>query len=410
MRFGRKSRSWANCWGEIVLIGVDSALGSHAKKQHARDWGASITCHNNIRALLIAEAGNPEWISVPLVGWSLSQAIASSVDAHLVTQIRNRDAIVRSGLDASHFTAIDSEMVARFVWRLGKIVRGGAGKGWTTTTALSALSYRHFEHLVWNTFGPRLRRGEFDLVHRITPLSPTIPSLLAAKCRKASIPFVIGPLNGGLPWPKGFDSARRREREWLSYVRGAYKLLPGYRSTRRDASAILIGSRSTWVQMPRRYHHKCVYIPENAIDPERFHEPIDRPITLPLKVAFVGRLVPYKGADMLIEAAAPLVREGKVVIDIIGDGPDREQLISLTRRLRIEHGVSFAGWIKHEKLQHRLQQSDVLGFPSIREFGGGSVLEAMALGLVPIVLNYGGPAELVTERTGFAVPMASRAE
>ena len=30
----------------------------------------------------------------------------------------------------------------------------------------------------------------------------------------------------------------RREREWLSYVRGAYKLLPGYRSTRRDAVSV----------------------------------------------------------------------------------------------------------------------------------------------------------------------------
>ncbi len=347
---------------------------------------------------------------MPLVGWSHSQAIASLVDAHLVTQIRNRDAIVRSGLDANHFTAIDSETVARFVWRLGKMVRGGAGKGWTTITALSAVSYRHFEYVVWKAFGPRLRRGEFDLVHRITPLSPTIPSLLATKCRKANVPFIVGPLNGGVPWPKGFDSARRREREWLSYVRAAHRLLPGYHSTRRDASAILIGSRSTWDQMCSRYHHKCVYIPENAIDPQRFREPIDRSVTLPLKVAFVGRLVPYKGADILLEAAAPLVREGKVVIDIIGDGPERQRLLSIARRQGIDQGVRFAGWIKHEKLQQRLKHLDVLGFPSIREFGGGVVLEAMAMGLVPIVVDYGGPGEIVTERTGFAVPMASRAE
>ena len=345
---------------------------------------------------------------MPLEGWSHSQAIASLVDVHLVTQVRNRESILRSGLDPSRFTSIDSEAVARLVWRLGKVIRGGAGKGWTTITALSAVSYRNFEHLVWKAYGPRLRRGEFDLVHRITPLSPTIPSLFAAKCTKAAVPFIIGPLNGGVPWPKAFDSARRREREWLSYVRSAHKLLPGYRSTRRDASAILIGSQSTWDQMPSCYHHKCVYIPENAIDPQRFRQPIDRPVTLPLKVAFVGRLVPYKGADMLLEAAAPLVRQGKVVIDIIGDGPERQRLVSIAKRQGMNQGVIFAGWIKHELLQHRLRQSDVLGFPSIREFGGGVVLEAMAMGLVPIVVDYGGPGEIVTERTGFAVPMAQR--
>lgn len=362
------------------------------------------------RVLLIAEAANPEWASVPLEGWSHSQALARVCDTHLVTQIRNAAALRRAGLVAGEgFTPIDSEAVARRVWRLENLLRGGAGRGWTTLTALRTLPYRYFERLVWKQFGPAIRSGRFDVVHRLTPLSPTTPSRLARLCRKAGVPFVLGPLNGGVPWPRGFDSARRREREWLSYLRGAYRLVPGYRSTRENAAAIVVGSKDTLAQVPARYRPKCVYVPENGIDPERFPPAAGvRPAPPPLRLAFVGRLVPYKGADMLLRAAGPLLREGRAVLDVIGDGPEMAALRALADEERLTDAVTFTGWLEHPKLAERLARAHVFAFPSVREFGGAVVLEAMMLGVVPVVLAYGGPAELVTERTGFAIPMGTR--
>ena len=363
-----------------------------------------------VRCLLIAEAANPEWVSVPLEGWSHSRALAAVTSSHLVTQVRNRDALTRAGLSPRDFTAIDSERVAARMYKLATALRGGSGKGWTLVTAMGALSYYYFERLVWREFGGRIRSGEFDIVHRLTPLSPTVPSLLAAKCGRAGVPFVMGPLNGGVPWPRGFDSARRREKEWLSYVRSAYRLLPGYRSTLRHASAIITGSRDTLAQVPAAYREKCVYIPENAIDPARFERRTKAGPSRPLRAAFVGRLVPYKGADMAIEAAAGLIRGGKLLLDIIGDGPEMAALRGTVERERLGAGVTLGGWVEHAKLRARLAESDIFLFPSIREFGGAVVLEAMAAGLVPVVVDYGGPGELVTGATGFAVPIGTRSQ
>ena len=268
------------------------------------------------RVLLLAEAANPERVSVPLVGWSFFNALRQVADVHLVTQIRNQNAILRAGLvEGRDFTVIDTERLERPLHRISKALR----LGWTSKTAFKAISYPYFERLVWARFENELVSGAYDIVHRVTPPSPPINSPIATRCAKAGIPFVLGPLNGGLPWPRGFDSTRRKEKEWLSYVRGAYKLLPRHDRMLKATSIILTGSHHTASEIPDVYRNRMIYLPENGIDSSRFHPVEKGERQHPVHACFVGRLVPYKGPDMLIEAAAPYLRTGDLHLDIVGD-------------------------------------------------------------------------------------------
>ena len=364
-----------------------------------------------IRALLIAEACNPTWTSVPLVGYNLARALAGRPDLKvtLVTHVRNRDGIATSDIGKfAEIAYIDNEFVARPIYNLARLIRGGEQLGWTIDTAMAWPSYVVFEHLLSGQFARRLRVGDFDLIHRITPLSPTAVSPMAPKTR---VPMIAGPLNGGLRWPKEFPELIRREREWLVPLRNAYKLLPYHRSTYRRLAAVITASRSTAAEIPAWFRGQRFHLPENGVDParfpiaERWPEPVGR-----FRFVTVGRLVPYKGLSLTLEAIrrSPALRQCELTV--IGDGPDRPA----HERFIADHGlqgcVTLRGQVPQSDLAAEMHRSQVFVFPSLREFGGGVILEAMACALPCLIVDYGGPGELVSEVTGVKLPMRPREE
>src|SRR5207245_9940035 len=115
-----------------------------------------------------------------------------------------------------------------------------------------------------------------------------------------------------------------------------------------------------------------------------------------LELLFVGRLVPYTACDLGLRGVDSLLQSRWAHFAVLGDGPERHTLEQLTRSLSIATAVSFCGWLSHSEVLNRLRTADVLVFPSIREFGGGVVFEALALGAIPVVVDFGGPGDGVT--------------
>jgi glycosyltransferase involved in cell wall biosynthesis len=125
---------------------------------------------------------------------------------------------------------------------------------------------------------------------------------------------------------------------------------------------------------------------------------------------FVGRLVPFKACDIALRGAADLLRAGAAHFTVVGDGSQRGSLEQLVKSLGIENAVSFVGWLGHRETLKALQSSDALVFPSLREIGGGVVFEALTLGAVPVVAEFGGPGDVVTPSVGYTIPIVSEEE
>jgi len=88
----------------------------------------------------------------------------------------------------------------------------------------------------------------------------------------------------------------------------------------------------------------------------------------------------------------------------------RAALEAQATALNAPGAVTFHGALPHREVQDVAAQANLLTFPSIREFGGGVVLEAMTLGVVPVIVDYAGPGELVTDQTGYKIPIGDRAD
>ncbi|MFW5995097.1 MAG: glycosyltransferase, partial [Spirochaetia bacterium] len=165
--------------------------------------------------------------------------------------------------------------------------------------------------------------------------------------------------------------------------------------------------------------HECYRVPPgtttiiyNPVDSRRIRAAADAPAPgtsanavsdeRSLAVLAVGRLVPQKGFDLLLEAVSKTARE--VDLTIAGQGPQLELLQNMAERLLPETRVSFAGFI--ENPWRLMVRSDVLVLPSRYEGLPNVVLEAGALGLPVIAFDCpGGTREIVNEKeNGLLVP------
>jgi glycosyltransferase involved in cell wall biosynthesis len=114
-------------------------------------------------------------------------------------------------------------------------------------------------------------------------------------------------------------------------------------------------------------------------------------------VGVVARLVPEKGVDVFIRAAA-LMWHGLpgVSFVIVGDGPEAAALERLAERLGIRERIGFLG--ARAEAQTIIRRLDIICVPSRTARIPLVVLEAMALGIPIVASDVGGIPELVTHR------------
>jgi glycosyltransferase involved in cell wall biosynthesis len=315
----------------------------------------------------------------------------------------------------------------------------------------------------YGTAGLHDHKGfDFEVVHRVTPSAIQVPTWAG----RLGQPLVLGPLIAADPVGAAFlpflqrpvsrpdaprwHPARVAGRLCRMLVAGAARR----QSYLQQAKRILVGTRTALRQVPEPWREKCRLVTYSGVEHEVFrpesgegrkengeggagttglrdYGTTDRS----LRLLFVGRLVPYKGVELLLRAVAVASKKCALSLDIVGGGDPvyKDYLVRLCSELGIlveegrtkkEEGagglpsplslllssaarasVRFLPSVARSVLPGLYQQADVFCFPTLCDTYGIALLEAMSCGCAVVVSDVAGAGEIVNGENGLKVPL-----
>ena len=262
------------------------------------------------------------------------------------------------------------------------------------------------------------KKFAFDIIHANLPLVPNFA--IPKESANALVSTVHSTWKGEAEAIKheGLRKLNTNEKfmlEFNSLLRSSEKKLM------KRSDALIAVSMYTKKELTEFYDidEEKIHIIYNGVDVQKFKPNKDRAglrreLGLEEKqkiILFVGRLYQRKGLDTLFQSISKVVqnfKDAKFVISGEGFRQNKEKLLKLAEKLKIENSVLFVGYFPDEKLPDLYAASDIFVLPALYENFPFAILEAQATGLPVISTKVGGIPELVTNnKNGLLVEPAN---
>lgn len=234
---------------------------------------------------------------------------------------------------------------------------------------------------IWCQMGPP------DLVHAHFLFSTGCAVARAARAR--NLPFVVTVHESYLE-----QTARWRhlKSEMSRALQAAARIL-----------AVSSFQRDRIVQLFPACAPRTVVVP-NGVDTDRFTPRESVRKSGPVRLAFVGNLVPGKDLPVLLNALSELDAQDLLYeLDVLGEGLLRPELEARARTLKGK--VRFHGAQEREAVaRHLHDETDLLVVSSLMETFSIVCIEALASGVPVVATDCGGPRDIITPEVGRLVP------
>ncbi len=250
----------------------------------------------------------------------------------------------------------------------------------------------------------QVKGRHFDIAHQIAPIAARYPSPLQG----TGIPYLVGPVGGGLPTPEGFRN-EVTSASWFTRLRGLDQFRfardPWLRRSYGQAEAVL--GVAPYVKdvlhlVPMKRFETMLELGVDNVPPFPA-----RPPRGGLRLLHVGRAVRTKGLRDVVRAMAHLKDVEGVTLISAGGGEEVAPCQAEAEALGVADRITFLGKVPREKVDQLYEDADIFIFPSFREPTGGVLYEAMRAGLPTITVAYGGPEAIIAEDCGVRLPLSS---
>jgi glycosyltransferase involved in cell wall biosynthesis len=266
-------------------------------------------------------------------------------------------------------------------------------------------SRAHYRALTWNPSVDAFSRASlegFDIVH-CYGLYDLFGPVVARYCRHLEVPYIIEPMGMYRPIDRGFQLKML----WRGTVgRTFWSHAAQIIATSEMEEGELLEDGVPRDKLAVRYNGIDIHSPETAAPMGGFRLQRGIPPEEPL-ILFLSRLIPRKGADILIEAFAQACPDnGRLVIA----GPEgepgyRARLAKCALNSGVADRIIFTGAIYDHEKQALLADSTIFALPSRYENFANVAAEAMAAGIPVIISEFCGIRSIVEGQAGLVIPV-----
>lgn len=351
-----------------------------------------------MRTLLISAYGcEPLKGSEAGVGWNWILQMAKNNKIHIITRSNNQDTIEAYLPDEVKYNIVFHYYDApTFIRRLKNRAKG-----------------LYFYYFCWQLgIIPLVRyilqTEKIDYTMHLTFGSMWMPTFLPL----FHTPFIWGPVGGGDCEPKSFLKVlpwKQRVVQSFRYLLNAMSFLhPCIMLPASRAKIILARTPNSARVIPSCFQHKTEIILETAMEAEVFkHKRVEHTEDDTIRLITTGRLLPNKNILTAVKALTYIPPKYKVKLTVIGSGYQKKEIKETAIKIGRGDNVRFIDELPRQEVLHLVELSDIFLFPSLREGGSWSLMEAMAIGLPVICLDWAGMAITTDKSCAIRLPVTS---